>query len=463
MNGHVLIIDSVATNRIVLKVKLLAAQYRVRPCASLLEARAIITGAVPDLILIDTSIATQEVLKFCKDMKADPHTCIVPIIATGGFVTPCERVEVLEAGADDVVSKPFDDHILQARIRSLLRAREARQELRMREDTRTALGFCEQATTFTPATRILVASQTGEVPPDISIISSHLSNSTIATAQIEKLLAGQNITTPTDLYVIDFRNGLRDDNTLFRLLSEMRARASTRHASILVLLPNHARHAAAMALDLGANDLVCRGVDQAELMHRCRTLVNAKQEADALRKTVRSSLEAAITDPLTGLFNRRYALPHLARLLKESRHSGRPFAVMVLDLDHFKSVNDTYGHAAGDHVLSQVAERLRGNLRAADLLARIGGEEFLVASPNCSIAQARIAAERLRGLISETPFQLKRTNDLVDVTVSVGVSLSNGEGDAEVSTTLEDLFNKADGALFAAKEGGRNKVSLCAA
>lgn len=462
MASDILIIDSVATNRIVLKVKLLAAQYRVRPCASIAEAELEIAAALPDLIILDTCTAVSDVLEFCRTLKSQETSDFIPIIATGGFATPLDRVKALEAGADDVLAKPFDDHILQARIRSLLRARDARQELRMREGTRTALGFAETCNAFEAPSRVVFTAPGDVQTTDLETLPSMMENVQAFTADITDLISRQSEKTDTDLFVLDFRTGLPEDTVLYRLLSELRSQSATRHGVILALLPPDARHAAAMGLDLGANDIVCSNVDIAEIKHRCAVLLQSKHEADALRRTVETSLRAAITDPLTGLFNRRYALPHLSRLAEESRRSGRQFAIMVLDLDHFKSINDTYGHKAGDDVLRQVAHRLQDNLRAVDLLARIGGEEFLVAIPDSDVVHARTAAERLCNLIGETPFFVGSGHIEVRVTMSVGVSLNNGETDTVVED-LSDLVNEADVALYAAKTGGRNKVSLSAA
>lgn len=463
MAGDILIIDCVATNRIVLKVKLLAAQYRVRPCATLGEARQEIAASLPDLILMDISQSEEEILSFCRALKADEATSLIPIVATGGFPTPHDRVMALQAGADDVLTKPFDDHILQARIRSLLRARDARQELRLREDTRTALGFAEAQCSFAAPARIILASGEANQSSDLNGLPAALGNARITATPVQDLVGGRFTDDPTDLYILDFRGRLDDDKVMFRLLSELRSRSATRHASILALLPPDARQAAAMALDLGANDIVCAPVDFEEVRHRAAVLIQAKLEADALRRTVETGLEAAITDPLTGLFNRRYALPHLSRLSADSRKNGRQFAIMVLDLDHFKSINDTYGHKAGDQILQQVAQRLRGNLRAVDLLARIGGEEFLVAIPNSDVVHARTAAERLCQLISSTPFFVGPERQEVHMTMSVGVSLNDGLGASDIVEDLSDLVNEADVALYAAKTGGRNKVSLSAA
>ncbi|AGI67113.1 putative response regulator [Octadecabacter antarcticus 307] len=463
MAGDILIIDNVATNRIVLKVKLLAAQYRVRPCATLQEARTEIAASLPDLIVLDTSIDAHDLHAFCQTLKAGEDTSLIPIIATGGFKTPRDRVVVLEAGADDVLSKPFDDQILQARIRSLLRGRDARQELRMRDGTRTALGFAEACNGFKTPARVVAASTTDTLAPDLSQLSQTLENAQLICARAENLTRSDVNSRSTDLFLLDFRAGLTDDNVLFRILAELRSRSATRHAAILALLPADARHAAAMALDLGASDSVYSNVDSGEIRHRCAVLIQAKHEADALRRTVETGLEAAITDPLTGLFNRRYAMPHLSRLSAQSRKSGRKFAIMVLDLDHFKAINDTYGHKVGDEILRQTASRLQDNLRAVDLLARIGGEEFLVAIPNSDVFHARTAAERLRELIGGAPFFVGPDQKEVRVTMSVGVSLSDGQDPKDMVDDLGELVNAADVALYAAKNGGRNKVSLSAA
>ncbi|SLN23225.1 diguanylate cyclase [Pseudooctadecabacter jejudonensis] len=461
MAGDILIVDCVATNRIVLKVKLLAAQYRVRPCASVCEARTEMEVSQPDLVIVDTSKDCADALQFCRDMKANSRTELIPLIATGGFATPQDRVNALEAGADDILTTPFDDHILQARIRSLLRARDARQELHMREGTRTALGFAEAVGGFSAPSQLVLVSPASE-QRTLHHLPGMMENVRARVADVHQIISGSLEGGTNDLFVLDFRSGLNDHNTLYRLLSELRSQSATRHSGILVLLSNQHNHAAAMALDLGANDVVLSDINILEIRHRCSVLLQAKHEADALRRTVETGLQAAITDPLTGLFNRRYALPHLGRLAEDSTRSGRQFAVMVLDIDHFKAINDTYGHAAGDDVLKQVARRLQDNLRAVDLLARIGGEEFLVAIPDSDVVHARTAAERLCALIGASPFYVIG-GIRIDVTVSVGVSL-NGSREPDVfCDDLGELVNAADLALYQAKLTGRNKVSLAAA
>jgi two-component system cell cycle response regulator len=211
-----------------------------------------------------------------------------------------------------------------------------------------------------------------------------------------------------------------------------------------------------MALDLGANDLIEATADPEETAHRIRTQIDRKRQSDRLRDSVATGLRLAMTDPLTGLHNRRYALPHLTRIAERAELAGRQFAVMVLDLDRFKSINDTYGHAAGDTVLVEVAQRLKSNLRAVDLLARIGGEEFLVALPETTPEAAQATAERLRRVIGERSIPLPKGEEDIPVTVSIGLVL----GPSTTYGSVDDLVNLADRALLGSKAEGRNLVTV---
>ncbi|MFU8883513.1 MAG: GGDEF domain-containing protein, partial [Rhodobacterales bacterium] len=180
-------------------------------------------------------------------------------------------------------------------------------------------------------------------------------------------------------------------------------------------------------------------------------------------------LRAAVTDPLTGLYNRRYALPHLTRMTEQASRSGRRFAVMLADLDHFKAINDRFGHAAGDAVLVEVAHRLRSNLRAVDLVARIGGEEFLIALPDTDRTEARVAARRLCRIIAQDPFILPGKGQSTSMTVSIGVTMGHSgqpperviDPDCDIAADpVQQLLLQADKALYGAKACGRNQVTL---
>ena len=245
-------------------------------------------------------------------------------------------------------------------------------------------------------------------------------------------------------------------------MSDLRSRSASRHAAVLMVLPERDPRAT-MALDLGAADLIPDTATPEEIRLRVLRALTRKALGDRLRHALQDGLRLAASDPLTGLFNRRYALPHLARIAEECQREGRSFAVMALDIDRFKRVNDQWGHAAGDCVLIEVAQRLRENLRSRDLLARIGGEEFLVALPDANLAEARRAAERLRRLIEERPLKLPEDQGDVAITVSIGLAIGRpgpiGPNSAPQGNG-EAAMQRADRALLAAKSRGRNQVTV---
>ena len=264
-----------------------------------------------------------------------------------------------------------------------------------------------------------------------------------------------------DLFIIDGTQNKATGHDLFRLISDLRSRKETRLSPLFVILPDDAPDAAALVFDLGADDVAYADIADGELILRTKALIRQKLLQDKLRDTVRDGLNAAITDPLTGLYNRRYVEPHLARMASQARATQREFAVMMLDIDHFKSINDRYGHAAGDHVLIEIARRLRENLRAIDLVARIGGEEFMVALPNTNHAQGQFAADRLRRLISAMPFSLGPDLPSLTVTMSVGVAI---DGLSKLDQyAIDKMCHRADAALYEAKSAERDTVAICGA
>ena len=244
----------------------------------------------------------------------------------------------------------------------------------------------------------------------------------------EQALLATNADDIPDVYVIASNLAKPDEG--LRLMSELRSRPETRHSAVLMVVPKGASHKSATALDLGANDLMSEGFSPEELSLRLCTLIKRKNQADRLRETVRDGLRMAVIDPLTGLYNRRYAMPHMARVAERAKATGRPYAVMILDIDRFKSVNDTYGHSIGDVVLQEVSKRIKGNLRGVDMVARIGGEEFLVAMPDTHLTEARMAAERLCQVIDSQPIELPNGKGSVPISLSIGVAMGgehNGE------------------------------------
>lgn len=451
--GKVLIVDDVATNRIVLKVKLTAAFYDTFQAADGAEAIQMARSARPDLILLDIELPDMSGIEVCRALKADRATADIPIIVITAFPDADRRLEALTAGAEDVLWKPIDDLVLLARMRSLLRARETQENFGLANGAYDGLEFAETAAGYAPPGVIgLVA---GRIETAISwkralmpFMSERL-QVLDRDAALSDFTAGQ----VPDVFVVAADMPRTGDG--LRFMSELRSRPATRNSAICLIVGDDARDTLATALDLGANDLIAAGADPAETALRIRNQLRRKRHVDGLRSTVADGLRMAMIDPLTGLHNRRFALPYVARLASGEARVERPFAVLLIDLDRFKSVNDTYGHAAGDAVLTTVATRLRETLRAEDLIARIGGEEFLVALPGIDFLQARHTAERLRRAVCEQPVALP-SGAPIHITLSIGLTMG-GTGTA-TPETADQLIARADQALLTAKADGRNQV-----
>ncbi len=454
MAGKILIADDVATNRIVLKVKLASAYYETVQAANGAETLRVARTARPDLILLAADLPDMSGTEVCRQLKSDPATRAIPVIVISARRDDDRRLDGIRAGADDVCCKPVDELVLLARIRSLLRAAEARGQLGLQEDGDAAMAFAEPAADFAgPGLIGLVAARMETALAWKRALQPHLADRLLVLDRDAALSEPDHPAIP-DVFLVAGDLGRPGDG--LRFMSELRSGHATRHAAICLVLPASARDASATALDLGASDLIDSAALPAEIALRLQAQLRAKRLADRLRSSVADGLRLAMIDPLTGLHNRRYGLPHLARIADRAATDGRTFGVLVMDLDRFKAVNDSLGHAAGDAVLAEVAARLSSNLRPGDMVARIGGEEFLVVLPDLSFDAARATAERLRRLVCDQPVRLPAGRQ-VSMTLSIGLAMGGQPGAA---SDPEGLMEQADQALRAAKSEGRNQVTV---
>lgn len=461
MSGRILIIDSVATNRVILKVKLLSAQYEVSAVTSISQAEALMPSDRPDLIVINLGDTSEDRHGFCKALRNDYSTGDIALLGVGTANTPAARLAALDAGVKDILPHPIDETFLLARVRSMLRQKNQHSEIWVRDSAGRALGFEEESQAFdVPIRAHILTSSTAMYPEFVRSVSRlYAPNTQILPLDRHVPLNEQGIA--PDIYVIDATAMTDPHETLFRLTADLRSRSQTRLATQLVVVPPGAKEVAAIALDVGADDVVMANVAEEELQMRCKLLHEQKRKYDKFHSQVKDGLMAAVKDPLTGLFNRRYADPYLKALAEKSQQSNQEFAVMMIDIDHFKSVNDTHGHPVGDAILVGMAKRLQDNLRGIDLIARIGGEEFLVALPNTPRNIAESTADRLRTVVNETPFQIDQLDAPLSISVSIGVAIGGTQDDAGLPD-MDSMCLMADTALYAAKSAGRNQVSVAA-
>ncbi len=459
MQGTILVLDDVSTNRIMLKVQLTAAWYHVVQGEKVAGIAALLRRTRPDLVLTAQTLPDGTAKDIKRLMQADPTLADVPIVAIVPQNDKAARLRALSDGLDDVLGYPLKDTLLLARVRSLLRARADRQELDVKDGSQS-IGFAEPtAAFFAPAhiARIAILSQSARTGALWKTALGgktrhHLSNHTLP--NLQGVFSGK----PPDAIVVE----LEKDVAGLKLLADLRSRGATRHTVLIAVLADEDADLAAEVLDRGADAVCLGGFNTDEISLRLETQIARKTRDDRLRATLRKGLAESLTDPLTGLHNRRFAMRALDQIARQSLRSGRGFAVMLADLDHFKAINDRFGHAAGDLVLSEAARRLEAAMVRPGFVARIGGEEFMIGLPDISSKQALRQADRICESICHEPFQLCDHPTLIPVTISIGLNLCAPPDlvKADESDPVTRLIRSADKALYAAKKAGRNQVYL---
>ncbi len=465
MTGRILIVDDVATNRIVMKVKLAASRYEVIPAASGAEALEIARSGGIDLVIMDMMMPGMTGAEATRQLRDDPATATIPVILVTASDDVAARMDGLSSGADDFLAKPVDELALLARVRSLLRTRGEEQDFRARGGDvlemacapmpgmrEARAGFAAKPAAALPEGRLALVAGPGAswLPVQLDRLRN-LFRERVTSVNRDAALA-MTAQDAADIFLIDADLEVRSDG--LRLMSELRSRPATRHAAFVILLPKGDSERAATALDLGAADVSYHPFSAEEIAMRIRTQLARKRRADRMRDTLDSGLKMAIFDSLTGLHNRHYGLRQLELVTARCRAQGLRAGLVMMDVDHFKAVNDTHGHPVGDAVLVRVAQVLKSSLRMEDLVARIGGEEFLAILPDTDLRNVRAVAERLRSAIEETKVPLPGGGTL-SVTLSLGAGLI-GEGE----DAAPEALSRIDRALYKAKNDGRNRVRL---
>ncbi|MBA67599.1 MAG: PleD family two-component system response regulator [Rhizobiales bacterium] len=452
MTARILVVDDIPANVKLLEARLMAEYYEVLTAADGMTALSICEQTSVDLILLDIMMPGIDGFEVCERLKSNSRTAHIPVVMVTALDQPSDRVRGLKAGADDFLTKPVNDMQLMARVRSLVRFKTLSDELRLRAETARSVG----------ASDLLAPVENGLGEPGLVLLVEPRANArdriTRALSQTAEVTAISDpqaalfdaAEKPYELVII---SSLQEDYDPLRLCSQIRSLERTRFIPVLVLAEQGEDELVLRALELGVNDYLLRPLDPNELVARCITQIRRKRYNDQLRESLTMSVEMAVTDPLTGLNNRRYLDTHLQTLFDRSKRRGRPLSVIIADIDHFKAVNDTHGHEGGDDILKDFAQRVRGAVRGADLACRFGGEEFVIVMPDTPDDIAAQVAERLREAVAGQAFRIAATGQDVNITTSIGIaSLEAGDSDAA------GMLRRADKALYAAKDGGRNRV-----
>lgn len=259
------------------------------------------------------------------------------------------------------------------------------------------------------------------------------------------------LSTPVDIVLCDLEMPRIDG---FKFLSMLKARPELQDVPVIILTGMNDQERKIKGLEQGASDYITKPFDHGELVARVKVHLKIKKLQDELKHSNELLMELSNTDHLTGLFNRRFMMESLDKEVQRSIRKGGELSLILIDIDHFKQVNDGFGHLQGDAVLKKVAMQLQKELRRYDYAARYGGEEFVAILPDSSLKESVFVADRIRLAVQDTRFDGPVAN--LNLTVSLGVACFS----QEYCSTVDGFIKLADDALYRAKTNGRNRVEF---
>jgi two-component system cell cycle response regulator len=451
MSARILVVDDVEVNVRLLEAKLSSEYFTVITASGGAEALRLARSEHPDIILLDVMMPEMDGFEVCKRLKADPTTADIPVVMVTALSEISDRVHGLQSGADDFLTKPVNDVALFARVRSLVRLKRMMEEWRLREEVYgrfdNVIAEARRAEDMSPA-RVVIWEEMTFAADRLAEMLQGVAQSVQRATSPDDLR--EKVDGTTDLVILS----LAGEQDALRLVAQLRGHEASRLVPILLVADGEDLQRLAKGLDLGANDYIVRPLDRNEITARARTQIRRKRLQDQLQDNYQRSLALALTDSLTGLYNRRYLMAHLDGLMVRTAEGASGPAMLMVDIDFFKRVNDNHGHTSGDAVLREVASRIARHVRSFDLVARYGGEEFVVVMPETQLAVAAMVAERLRTVVAAKPIALADGQGEINVTISIGIAVTREGGD-----TAAAMLQRADKALYEAKGRGRNCVA----
>ncbi len=449
---RVLIVDDEMMNLKLFKAYLKKEDYEISTAENGHDAIDMANKNLPDVILLDVMIPGIDGFGVARHLKNASETSNIPIILVTALSGRENRARGLDSGADEFLTKPVKQAELVARVRSMIRLRRFQDQLQGRKtsmvtgDEGENQAYRDQRipTVLIVEDNLKQASLLEQQLKSEAYVVRHVTNGEIA---IQKALD-----MPVDLVILDvLLPGISGFEVCHIFKNDDRLK------DIQVVLHTSLRdlESRVQGASIGADDYLIKPVDIRELKARTKTLLKKKAYIDQLQNKYELAMNQAICDGLTGLYNHNHFSGFLDLEIKRSARHNHFISLFIMDLDNFKSINDTYGHLAGDHVLVQVSNLLKESIREIDFAARYGGEEFAVVMPYTDAEEARIIAERVRATIFEKVKLPKSPRSSLVVSGSIGVSMFPIDGNDKSS-----LIRKADEMMYLAKQSGKNKVCV---
>jgi two-component system cell cycle response regulator len=450
----ILIVDDDPTCLKILESMLSNDRYSVIKAKNGEEALEFAFDQLPDLILLDLMMPGVDGFEVTRKIKKDSRTKDVPIIIITSLDDSAYKLKGLEEGAEELLNKPVHSSELMARVSSMLRLKEYRDQLTIRTLSGKSFGVMpkqqeEVHTKEEDLPRILLVEDT-EV--DAKIVESALEGEPF---QLHKVNSGKKAFSfvsqkKTDLILLDL---MLPDMDGFEICRRMKKEHKDIQVVIVTCLDD--LESKIKGVELGADDFLVKPVIGRELKARVKTLLEKKVHMDSLRTHYEEALDRSQLDWLTGLYNHGYFQQFLGYELKRAFEQGFPVSLIMIDVDDFKSYNDTLGHSAGDAILREMGQVVRNSIREVDFAARYGGEEFAVVLPYVHRDNAIVVAKRIHKALTSHEFFHDESIDLGNPTVSMGIAVF-----PEDASDKAELILRADSMLYLAKQNGKNQFRI---
>ncbi len=452
---RILIVDDDPTSLKMLESMLPADRYSVFRAINGEEALESAFNQPPDLILLDIMMPGIDGYEVTRKIKKDKRTKDIPVIIITSLNESESKVKGMEEGAEELLCKPVHSTELLARVRSMLRLKEYRDQLAIRTLSGKSFGVM-------PKFKDEEIHIKEEEMPQILLVEDTEVDAKI----VEKALEGEPFKLTTvkngkgvfpiigkkaiDLVLLDI---LLPDVNGFEICRRLKKEHKDIQVVIMTCLDDP--ESKIKGVELGADDFLVKPIVGRVLRARVRTLLEKKVNLDSLRNHYQEAESRSRQDWLTGLYNHGYFQEFLGCELKRSLEQGFPVSLIMIDVDNFKSYNDTLGHSAGDVILREMGQILRNNVREVDFVARYGGEEFAVVLPYVHREDAITIAERIHRAMTSHEFFHDESIKMGNPTVSMGIAVFPDE-----ASNKEDLITQADSMLYLAKKSGKNQYCI---
>ncbi len=458
MSFRILIVDDVPLNLKLLEFRLKKEYYQVFSASNGKEAIELVSKLHPDIILMDAVMPEIDGFTATKLIKQNPEHAHIPIIIITALNDMEDRIKGLMCGADDFLTKPINHIVLLLRVKSLIRLKLMIDSLLIREQNSKQLhhllglkGILSNESVFANSHVALIEESSTEAKKHNEVLANHLIKSDIYS--INNNTFEDLVNNSTKQYCLIIINSAIEGEILM-ICSQIRSYNILRNIPIIIILDRLEYDFLGKAFEIGINDYLISPSNEDEFLARCLTQIKKFYYHQVLQSNYINKLSISVLDSLTKIYNRNYFEAYLPNVIENSKSSNKLLFLMILDLDNFKNINDTYGHFIGDLILQEFACRLLQNLRVTDLCARLGGEEFVVVLYDTTKEQGELIAQRILDSISSKTFEINSQNH-----ENISCTCSIGAGVLEYDETPNNFLQRIDKYLYRAKKSGKNKIA----